>query len=76
MKIMNGYLDRLTTAARTDPMLARQFLLVAGFVERPETFFKPRVIWRVLTAGARRLPQPGVESASARVVQHDATLAS
>ena len=50
-KITNRYLDWLTTAARTDPVLTRQFLLVAGFIERPETFFKPSILWRVLVGG-------------------------
>lgn len=48
MKIMNRYLDRLTAGAQTDPVLARQFLRVAGFVERPESMFAPRIAWRVL----------------------------
>jgi 2-polyprenyl-6-methoxyphenol hydroxylase-like FAD-dependent oxidoreductase len=57
-KIMNRYLDRLTRAARTDPALTRQPLLVAGFIERPESFFKPSIVWRVLTARAPRRPNP------------------
>jgi 2-polyprenyl-6-methoxyphenol hydroxylase-like FAD-dependent oxidoreductase len=48
MKIMNAYLDRLTLAARTDPALSAQFLRVAGFIERPESFFKPSVVRRVI----------------------------
>jgi len=54
MKLMNRYLDRLAVAARKDPVLARQFLLVAGFVERPESFFKPSIIWRVVRNGGAR----------------------
>jgi 2-polyprenyl-6-methoxyphenol hydroxylase-like FAD-dependent oxidoreductase len=67
-KIMSGYLDRLTTAARTDPVLTRQFLLVAGFVKRPETFFKPSIIWRVLTGtrATMQLRQPAAQPAGAR----------
>lgn len=53
MKVMNGYLDRLGAAANTDPVLTSQFLRVAGFVERPESFFKPRILRRVL--GRRRV---------------------
>jgi 2-polyprenyl-6-methoxyphenol hydroxylase-like FAD-dependent oxidoreductase len=48
MKLLNRYLDRLTLAARTDPVLAAQFLRVAGFVDRPESFFKPAIIRRVV----------------------------
>ena len=55
-KIMNRYLDKLTLAARTDPVLSRQFLRVAGFIDGPESFFKPAIVRRVL-AGSRA-PQP------------------
>ena len=63
MKIMNGYLDRLTLAARTDPVLSAQFLRVAGFVERPETFFKPSIVRRVLR-GSRAARRAGHETAA------------
>ena len=67
-KLMNRYLGKLTMAARTDPVLARQFLLVAGFIVRPETLFKPSIVWRVLTGGRAqtRLPQPARESVGVR----------
>ena len=55
-KLMNRYLDKLTLAARTDPVLSRQFLLVAGFVAGPQSFFKPSIIRRVL-AGSRTAQQ-------------------
>ena len=50
-KIMNRYLDKFTLAARTDPVLSRQFLRVAGFVEGPESFFKPAIVRRVFAGG-------------------------
>ncbi|MFL6163313.1 MAG: FAD-dependent oxidoreductase [Jatrophihabitantaceae bacterium] len=56
-KLMNRYLDRLTLAARTDPVLSRQFLLVAGFVEGPESFFKPSIVRRVFAGGHGRQQQ-------------------
>ena len=67
---MNSYLDKLTTAARTDPVLTRQFLLVAGFIERPESFFKPSIVWRVLfgSRAAKRVPQPARELAGPQAV--------
>jgi 2-polyprenyl-6-methoxyphenol hydroxylase-like FAD-dependent oxidoreductase len=55
-KLMNRYLDRLTAVARTDAVLARQFLLVAGFVQRPESFFKPSIVRRVLRGA--KAPRP------------------
>lgn len=56
MTMMNAYLDRLTLAARSDAVLAQQFLRVAGFIDPPESFFKPSIVWRVLrgTRAARR----------------------
>lgn len=65
-KIMNRYLDRLGESAHTDPMLTRQFTLVAGFIERPESFFKPSVLRRVLRGGRVTPPAvPAVERAPA-----------
>ena len=68
MKVMNGYLDRLTAGARTDPKLARQFLLVAGFIKRPESFFKPSIVWRVLTARRPRRAQPAAAETPTSVI--------
>lgn len=48
MRVMNAYLDRLTRVARTDAVLAHAFLQVAGFIEPPESLFRPSVVWRVL----------------------------
>jgi 2-polyprenyl-6-methoxyphenol hydroxylase-like FAD-dependent oxidoreductase len=53
MRVMNAYLDRLTRVARTDPRLAQQFLRVAGFIDRPESLFRPKVLWRVLRRARR-----------------------
>jgi 2-polyprenyl-6-methoxyphenol hydroxylase-like FAD-dependent oxidoreductase len=58
MKLMNRYLDRLARAARSEPALAGQFLRVAGFIDPPETFFRPSIVWRVLRHGARHATAP------------------
>lgn len=57
VKVMNRYLDRLTRGAHHDPVLAARFLLVAGFMAGPESFFAPSVLARVLRNG-RRLRRP------------------
>lgn len=57
MKLMNAYLDRLTLAARTDPVLAIQFLRVAGFIDPPTALFKPSIVLRALR-GARAAAHP------------------
>ena len=74
MRLMNAYLDRLTGVARTDAVLAQAFLRVAGFIDPPESLFRPSVVRRVLrgrraarrmsAASARNLPAP--QPASAR----------
>ena len=63
VKIMNGYLDRLTLAARTDPELAVAFLKVAAFINRPESLFKPSIVRRALRGAraARRAGEPAVQ---------------
>ncbi|HEY2272304.1 MAG TPA: FAD-dependent monooxygenase [Jatrophihabitantaceae bacterium] len=66
MKLMNRYLDRLSRAARSDAVLARQFLRVAGFIDRPETFFRPSIVWRVIRGGSRAAaPQPSPAGSAA-----------
>ena len=63
MTVMNRFFDRVLLAARTDPDIARRFLRVSGFVERPETLFRPAVLRRVLR---RRLPRPSAPTPSPR----------
>lgn len=76
LKLMNRYLDRLTAAAGTDPELAERFLLVATFIDRPQSFFKPAVVRRVLAgrrdrrdahppAAAAGVPRPRQDAGSA-----------
>jgi 2-polyprenyl-6-methoxyphenol hydroxylase-like FAD-dependent oxidoreductase len=55
MRVMNAYLDRLALVARTDTRVAQQFLRVAGFIDRPESLFRPNVLWRVLRGPRRGL---------------------
>ena len=67
MTLMNRYLDRLVLAARTDPVLAVQFLRVAGFVDRPETFFRPGIVRRVIR-GSRAARKAAAVEQSNRVL--------
>jgi 2-polyprenyl-6-methoxyphenol hydroxylase-like FAD-dependent oxidoreductase len=66
MKFMNRYLDRLASSAHDDPVLTRQFCRVAGFVDRPESFFRPGIVRRVLR-GVRVTP-PAVPARASSVV--------
>ncbi|KAA1415980.1 FAD-binding monooxygenase [Nocardioides humilatus] len=65
MKFMNSYLDRLTLAARTDPVLAQQFLRVAGFIDPPTAFFKPSVLMRVFRRNRSAATEATATSAAA-----------
>jgi 2-polyprenyl-6-methoxyphenol hydroxylase-like FAD-dependent oxidoreductase len=47
-RAVRWYLDRLHVAARTDPVVAKAFLLVAGLVEPPSSLMKPKLALRVL----------------------------
>jgi 2-polyprenyl-6-methoxyphenol hydroxylase-like FAD-dependent oxidoreductase len=67
MKLMNAYLDRLTLAAGNDVVLAQKFLRVAGFIDRPESFFKPSIVWRVLR-GSRAASKAAFVAAPETVV--------
>jgi 2-polyprenyl-6-methoxyphenol hydroxylase-like FAD-dependent oxidoreductase len=74
MKIMNRYLDRLGRAAQRDPVLTAKFLNVAGFIDRPESMFKPSILIRVLRGGGRRQshapgPVPAPSPRSAETVE-------
>jgi 2-polyprenyl-6-methoxyphenol hydroxylase-like FAD-dependent oxidoreductase len=66
-RFMNAYLDRLAIGAHHDPVLAAQFMRVAGFIDRPEAFFKPAIVRRVLRscrpAGGQVPPQPALATA-------------
>ena len=52
--VINRYLARLKVAARTDAVLAGEFLRVAGFLQRPQTLFAPSTMWRVLRPRRRK----------------------
>jgi 2-polyprenyl-6-methoxyphenol hydroxylase-like FAD-dependent oxidoreductase len=51
-RAVRWYMDRLHVAARTDPVVAKTFLLVTGLVEPPASLFKPGLALRVLGARA------------------------
>lgn len=53
VKVMNSYLDRFARAAQHDPVLGTQFTKVAGFMARPESLFKPTLVWRVIRGNRR-----------------------
>jgi len=60
-RLTNAYLDRVLTAAETDPWVVQQFLRVTGMIDAPSQLMRPAFVSRVLRAAARpgdRDPQP------------------
>jgi 2-polyprenyl-6-methoxyphenol hydroxylase-like FAD-dependent oxidoreductase len=64
-RVTNAFLDRVLTAAETDPVVAEQFLMVTGMVEDPIRLMRPSILARVAHATRRRRP-PAPADASAR----------
>ncbi len=56
VRVVNAYLARVHRAAVHDVDVAGAFVKVVHMLERPETLFAPRVLWRVWRAGGRARP--------------------
>lgn len=54
MRITNAYLERVLTAAETDPVVAGQFMRVIGMIDPPERLLRPSVLRRIVQNHRRR----------------------
>jgi hypothetical protein len=54
MRITNAYIDRVLTAAETDPVVAEQFLRVSGMIDPPARLLRPSLMIRVARTNRRR----------------------
>ncbi|MCV7156770.1 FAD-dependent oxidoreductase [Mycolicibacterium brisbanense] len=54
MRISNGYLEKVMTAAETDPDVAQQFLRVVGMIDGPTRLLRPGFVGRVVKANRHR----------------------
>jgi 2-polyprenyl-6-methoxyphenol hydroxylase-like FAD-dependent oxidoreductase len=52
-RLLNGYIDRLLTAAEYDTAVYEQFLKVAWLVEAPSRLLRPAMMWRAASAKQR-----------------------
>jgi 2-polyprenyl-6-methoxyphenol hydroxylase-like FAD-dependent oxidoreductase len=68
MRITNAYLDRVMTAAETDPVVAGQFMRVIGMMDPPARLLRPAILLRIGWAdwGRRTDPRP-VDQSTDRV---------
>jgi len=64
IRITNSYLDRVMTAAETDPLVTGQFMRVIGMLDPPARLLRPSIMLRVVWANRprRTSPQPASES--------------
>jgi 2-polyprenyl-6-methoxyphenol hydroxylase-like FAD-dependent oxidoreductase len=54
MRITNAYLERVLTAAETDPFVAERFMRVSGMIDSPARLLHPSLIFRVATVNRHR----------------------
>lgn len=54
IRIGSAYLDRVLTAAETDPVVTEQFLRVAGMVDSPARLLHPAFMLRIAKANSAR----------------------
>ena len=57
-RLLNGYMDRLLTAAEYDTTAFEQFLKVAWLVDAPIRLLRPSMMWRAASANQRRQKRP------------------
>ena len=68
-RLLNGYVDRLLTAAEYDTAALEQFLKVAWLVDSPIRLLRPSMMWRAASANRRREKRPTpVNTTSPRAV--------
>ena len=57
-RLLNGYMERLLTAAEYDIAAFEQFLKVAWLVDAPIRLLRPAMMWRAASANQRRQKRP------------------
>lgn len=57
-RLLNGYMERLLTAAEYDIEAFEQFLKVAWLVDAPIRLLRPSMMWRAASANQRRQKRP------------------
>ncbi len=65
-RLLNGYMDRLLTAAEYDTPAYEQFLKVARLVDAPIRLLRPSMMWRAASANQRRQKRPTPVTATIR----------
>jgi 2-polyprenyl-6-methoxyphenol hydroxylase-like FAD-dependent oxidoreductase len=63
-RLLNGYMERLLTAAEYDVAAFEQFLKVAWLVDAPIQLLRPSMMWRAASANQRRQKRPTLVTAA------------
>jgi hypothetical protein len=71
MRITNAYLERVMTAAETDPVVAAQFMRVTTMVDSPIRLLRPSMLLRSMCA--KRGRRTDVQSDDELVFQSSST---
>lgn len=69
VRAMNSYMDRVLTAAETDPLVAQQFFRVVQMLDGPSALFRPHLLRRMAKAGMTRGRNPRPINGSAHPQQ-------
>jgi 2-polyprenyl-6-methoxyphenol hydroxylase-like FAD-dependent oxidoreductase len=64
VRLVNAYLARVHRVAVHDAEVAGAFVKVVHMLERPQTLFAPRVLWRVWRGGGRAQPARATPAAA------------
>jgi 2-polyprenyl-6-methoxyphenol hydroxylase-like FAD-dependent oxidoreductase len=62
VRVINGYINRVLTAAERDPAVAEQFLRVAALQDPATRLFRPVTALRVALGNLRRGPEPAIDA--------------
>jgi 2-polyprenyl-6-methoxyphenol hydroxylase-like FAD-dependent oxidoreductase len=65
MRLTSAYLNRVLTAAESDPAVTEQFIRVNGMIDPPARLFRPAMVFRVVKG------QPGFTARKPRVGSSD-----
>ena len=60
MRVTNRFVDRVLTAAESDPYVAQEFLRMTGMLQSPNRMLLPNFVFHVVRAGRRQRPVQGV----------------
>lgn len=68
-RLLNGYVDRVLTAAESDTAALNQFFKVTALIDPPTRLLRPAMVWRAASANYRRRQRDSQISEPTAVVE-------